>query len=897
MSQLQLDLPPLPKMPQIWQGTVVYPPLNPGGFVGVSVDDMNPDLVFNNVHWQARDNMSLPEVDDRCLIIFDNHREPWMVTWWPKTRNPQIFTSPYADGPPVNPVDEDIWIAQEADASGNSYMFQYDADTDQWVQIGSQGGGGTLVHDTWTWTTSTTDASAAGRIGINTAAWNTATRVNISERNKAGGDVSNALTEIEPGDTIYLQDAGDASKWGKYKVTQAYNDQGNWGFYPVMFEEGGSGGLPANNRDTAFIVTRPVPPGPPGPQGPQGDKGDTGATGATGAQGPPGNTGPQGPQGSPGATGATGPQGPAGTPGAAGPQGPEGELEVYEQPNQPLPEPIDVGAMWIDTDEDAASFILPPRLAAIAVGLPGNDFNLATDDGWYAADNVSLNAPAAYWASVLVLNLGGSGVNTHQIAYMHQSWDVYMRFRDSTQWYPWKKIHPVNDDVLPQRLQVIGLQPSGNDLNNATANGWYYAYQTTNAPSAGYWSIETINLSALTSLVQIAYSFGGQEVWQRKCYAGTWQAWYMVFPIGDANLPPSLKGGADYVGSLDTQTNGWASFSPSTTGRPADTYGVCRTDRSGDWFGRQVAYDYSPQGYGAVGRVWHRRVTSSGWEAWEQMYPVLDAGLPARISSLTAACPGNDLNNAVDSGWYVCYPGSSHFPPGINDYCQLSVIDIGGGNIRQRLTHYNGDAIWERRSSGGVGNWQAWFLVYPVADAALPPRLAPAGTTNGYLTDCNSAVQSGWYAFAYNTANVPAAVYGQLEVITLTGSDNIRQFAWQYNAEAGWMRRKSDNGSWTAWAQIYPTFGGSNDVRTRFQMGSTVINVPVSGSGQSVSINFPAWPNAHLAFFATCWPQGTWGGFGGVAATLANGLGQGTVAFNNSSAAQNISIQWLSLGY
>jgi len=80
--------------------------------------------------------------------------------------------------------------------------------------------------------------------------------------------------------------------------------------------------------------------GPPGPQGP------TGA--ASTVPGPPGATGPQGiqgPQGSPGPTGATGP---AGAPGATGPEGPEGQMEVYEQPSEPVT--TEIGALWIDTD-------------------------------------------------------------------------------------------------------------------------------------------------------------------------------------------------------------------------------------------------------------------------------------------------------------------------------------------------------------------------------------------------------------------------------------------------------------------------------------------------------------------------------------------------------------------
>lgn len=80
-----------------------------------------------------------------------------------------------------------------------------------------------------------------------------------------------------------------------------------------------------------------------GPQGAQGTQGIQGATGATGSQGPQGATGAQGPKGDTGAQGTTG------ATGAAGPQGVPGVMEVYSQPGQPAS--VNLGAVWIDTDE------------------------------------------------------------------------------------------------------------------------------------------------------------------------------------------------------------------------------------------------------------------------------------------------------------------------------------------------------------------------------------------------------------------------------------------------------------------------------------------------------------------------------------------------------------------
>jgi len=88
-------------------------------------------------------------------------------------------------------------------------------------------------------------------------------------------------------------------------------------------------------------------PGATGPQGPQGTKGDPGVQGPAG---PKGDTGAQGLQGAQGNTGPAGSTGPAG---ATGPEGPEGQMEVYEQPS--TPPTTEVGALWIDTDEEAPS--------------------------------------------------------------------------------------------------------------------------------------------------------------------------------------------------------------------------------------------------------------------------------------------------------------------------------------------------------------------------------------------------------------------------------------------------------------------------------------------------------------------------------------------------------------
>jgi hypothetical protein len=136
MSDIYQDIRPADvALGQIYKGIIHTPPLNFSAQMSVLLPDVNPDIVFHNVKWQARDNMSLPQVEDSVLVIFDNQNEPWMITWWPAVRNPTITYSPYTDGFPVNPVDGDIWFAENAQSNGARIMYQYDGAATAWHQI------------------------------------------------------------------------------------------------------------------------------------------------------------------------------------------------------------------------------------------------------------------------------------------------------------------------------------------------------------------------------------------------------------------------------------------------------------------------------------------------------------------------------------------------------------------------------------------------------------------------------------------------------------------------------------------------------------------------------------------------------------------------------------------
>jgi hypothetical protein len=218
---------------------------------------------------------------------------------------------------------------------------------------GSQGPPGdanAIYSNDWNWTTSTVDAANTGHIGINAGTWAAATQVNISEQNATGSDVSPQFPRFVVGDFMRLQMRTDGTRWGKYLITGAGVDNGNWWSWPVSYDSS-NGATPNNNADTIGSLETQGSQieewhsGSGAPAAGLGKVGDwyldtasgdvyekvaasswalqaniKGATGPAGPAGPSGATGAQGPQGATGAqgtAGATGPQGPTGATGPA----------------------------------------------------------------------------------------------------------------------------------------------------------------------------------------------------------------------------------------------------------------------------------------------------------------------------------------------------------------------------------------------------------------------------------------------------------------------------------------------------------------------------------------------------------------------------------------------------
>src|SRR5215472_2786675 len=209
---------------RIWAGVVATDgdDSTPSTTVSVIIPGMDGgELRWENCRWPTRSDALSPKRGDDCLVVLDSNAEMWITTWSPQNSQPGV---------------------------------------------GGGGGGGTLFTGHWTWTTSTTTAGTRN-VGVNSAtSWAAVTQVNISKTLTNNNDATNLLGQILPDDTIYLQDAGNAANWGKYKVTQAQTDHGTWVSYQVTPTSNG-GVFPANNADTVVSFSVPSSPGPPGPAG------------------------------------------------------------------------------------------------------------------------------------------------------------------------------------------------------------------------------------------------------------------------------------------------------------------------------------------------------------------------------------------------------------------------------------------------------------------------------------------------------------------------------------------------------------------------------------------------------------------------------------------------------
>jgi hypothetical protein len=78
------DLMPDPPEPWVvWNGIVSKNITNFADLLMVILPDWDDTLEWGPCRWQPRDAVTLPKKGDECLVLLDNNRQPWVVTWWP----------------------------------------------------------------------------------------------------------------------------------------------------------------------------------------------------------------------------------------------------------------------------------------------------------------------------------------------------------------------------------------------------------------------------------------------------------------------------------------------------------------------------------------------------------------------------------------------------------------------------------------------------------------------------------------------------------------------------------------------------------------------------------------------------------------------------------------------
>jgi hypothetical protein len=114
-------------------------------------------------------------------------------------------------------------------------------------------GGGTGIQEAWKFDTTTTAADpGSGKFRYNTATPSTVTQIYLDRITSGGMDFSNYLRTFAAGDTVTVQDNGNATNWAKYTLSAPPTDNGGWWTLGVTFV--GSGGvLPSNNTLCAFL--------------------------------------------------------------------------------------------------------------------------------------------------------------------------------------------------------------------------------------------------------------------------------------------------------------------------------------------------------------------------------------------------------------------------------------------------------------------------------------------------------------------------------------------------------------------------------------------------------------------------------------------------------------------
>lgn len=148
-------------------------------------------------------------------------------------------------------LDSDLEFLATATPTANQFYGTDDSSVRGFYDVDAK----TLYSQLWTWTTKTTDANTSGQIGLNTAAWNTATVLNINERTTDNRDMTPAFNILfVTGNQVYIQMKTDATRFARYLITGAGTDHGTWWSFPISHQDSGGAILAGNTPTVATIL-------------------------------------------------------------------------------------------------------------------------------------------------------------------------------------------------------------------------------------------------------------------------------------------------------------------------------------------------------------------------------------------------------------------------------------------------------------------------------------------------------------------------------------------------------------------------------------------------------------------------------------------------------------------
>jgi hypothetical protein len=138
--------------------------------------------------------------------------------------------------------------------NGSHYRKTGALDTD-WTQtdVGGGGGGGFTGLGLWRYRTETNNTPSAGRLQFNNTDVDLATSLYVNVTNDGGVDMTNFLALITPGDLVYIQDQGDASKFIVAEVGEGVLLSGVFTFLLTEIES--QGAAISNNTNVTFVAS------------------------------------------------------------------------------------------------------------------------------------------------------------------------------------------------------------------------------------------------------------------------------------------------------------------------------------------------------------------------------------------------------------------------------------------------------------------------------------------------------------------------------------------------------------------------------------------------------------------------------------------------------------------